>query len=101
MMQSWRRPPTASWRSWVNLMGGTLQSSLMHTKGDESKACDRRTSNLEFYVSCRQQRPKAGHRPSRREDNVVQVRESNISGIPDRGFVEDDSTYLDEVDRER
>ena len=31
-MLAWRRPSTALWRSRVNLMEGTLHSSLMHTK---------------------------------------------------------------------
>ena len=51
-------------------------------------------------MNCRQQHPKTGHRASRREDNVVRVRESNTSRICDRGFVEEDSTCLDEVDKE-
>ena len=38
------------------------------------------------------------HQASRREDNVVRLRESNIGGVRDGRFVEDDSTCLDEVD---
>ena len=52
-----------------------------------------------FQESCCEKHPKKGHRASRREDNMVQVRESDISGVCDGRFVEDDSTCLYEVDR--